>query len=180
YGIQPVTLGVKAVGKAVTVRTASGDWAKPVEAIDVAGPENVIVIDAGGGGKAVWGELATWSCIQRGIKGVVIDGSIRDVDTIRDLRFPAFARVINPSAGDAKGFGEINAEITCGNARVRPDDWIIGDDTGVVVVPKELALEIANRAKDVQEKENRVREEIQRGSTLSKVLKLKKWEKIVG
>lgn len=179
-GIKPIVNGVKAVGKALTVRTYPGDWAKPVESVDLAKPGNIIVIDAGGGEKAVWGELATWSCIQKGVNGVVIDGAVRDVDVIRDLKFPVFARTVNPTAGDPKGFGEVNVEIVCGGVKVRPGDWIVADDNGVIVVPKEDAVEIANRAKDVFEKEQRIRVEIKRGSTLSQVLKLKKWEKIVG
>jgi len=178
--IRPITPGAKMAGRAFTVRTYPGDWAKPVEAIDHAPPGSVIVIDASGGEKAVWGELATWSCVVKGIRGVVIDGAIRDVDEIRALGFPAFARHINPTAGDPKGFGELNVEITCGGVKIRPGDWVIGDDNGVVVVPQELAVEMANRAMDVLEKENRVREEIKRGSTLSQVLRLKKWEKIIG
>jgi len=54
---------VKMVGKALTVQTLNGDWAKPVEAIDFAKPGDVIVVDAGGGDTAVWGELATCSAI---------------------------------------------------------------------------------------------------------------------
>lgn len=179
-GIKPITPGAKMAGRAFTVRTYPGDWAKPVEAIDYAPPGSVIVIDAAGGDKAVWGELATWSCVVKGVRGVVIDGAIRDVDEIRALGFPAFARHINPTAGDPKGFGELNVEITCGGVKVRPGDWVIGDDNGVVVVPQELAVEIANRAMDVLEKENRIREEIKRGSTLSQVLRLYKWEKVIG
>jgi 3-hexulose-6-phosphate synthase/6-phospho-3-hexuloisomerase len=179
-GIKPITMGVKIVGKTITVRTYPGDWAKPVEAIDMAKQGDVIVIDAGGGDKAVWGELATWSCIQKKVGGVVIDGGIRDVDEIRSLRFPAFAKYVTPTAGDPKGFGEINVEITCGNVKVKPNDWIVADENGVIVIPQEIAVEVANRALDVLEKENRIREEIKRGSTLSKVLQLKKWEKIIG
>lgn len=179
-GIVPVTPGAKMVGRAFTVRTYPGDWAKPVEAIDVAPPGSVIVIDAAGGDKAVWGELATWSCVVKGIRGVVVDGAVRDVDEIRRLGFPVFARSISPTAGDPKGFGEVEVEVVCGGVKVRPGDWVIGDDNGVVVVPSELAVEVANRALDVLEKENRVREEIRRGSTLSQVLRLRKWEKVIG
>ena len=179
-GLRSITQGVKAVGTAVTVRAYPGDWAKPVEAIDISGPGNVIVIEAAGGNKAVWGELATWSCIQKKVEGVIIDGAIRDIDEIRAVKFPAFAKHINPTAGDPKGFGEINVEIVCGGVKVRPGDWIVADDNGVIVVPKEIAVEIANRSLDVLERENRIREEIKQGSTLSKVLHLKKWEKIVG
>jgi 3-hexulose-6-phosphate synthase/6-phospho-3-hexuloisomerase len=179
-GLQCITVGVKAVGRAITVRTYPGDWAKPVEAVDIAGPGDVIVVEATGGDKAVWGELAAWSCIQKKVEGVVIDGAIRDVDEIRAMNFPAYAKHITPTAGDPKGLGEINVEITCGGVKVRPRDWIIADDNGVMVVPQEMAVEIANRALDVLEKENRIRGEIKQGSTLSKVLQLKKWEKIFG
>ncbi|MEM4576483.1 MAG: 3-hexulose-6-phosphate synthase [Candidatus Nezhaarchaeales archaeon] len=179
-GIKPVVQGVKVVGRAVTVRTYPGDWSKPVQAIDVAEPGSVIVIDAGGSEEAVWGELATWSCVVKGVAGVVVDGAIRDVEVIRELKFPVFTRHVNPKAGEPKGFGEINVEILCGGVKVEPGDWIIGDDNGVVVVPKDKAVEIANRAIDVMEKENRIREEIKRGSSLSKVLQLKKWDKVIG
>lgn len=178
--IIPILRGVKAVGRALTVRTYPGDWAKPVEAIDMAGPGDIIVIDAAGANKAVWGELATWSCVQKGVEGVIIDGGIRDVDEIMKLKFPAFAKFINPTAGDPKGLGEINVEIICGGVTVRPKDWVIADDNGIIIVPKEMAVEIANRSLDVLEKENRIRGEIKQGSTLSKVLHLKKWEKIFG
>jgi 3-hexulose-6-phosphate synthase/6-phospho-3-hexuloisomerase len=177
-GIRPLKKDYKMVGRALTVRTADGDWAKPVEAIDKAKKGEVIVINAGAGHIAVWGELATWSCRMKGIAGVVIDGAVRDTDDIKKINFPIFSRNIAPNAGEPKGFGEIGAEITCGGICVKTGDWIVGDDSGVMVIPKERAMEIANRAIDVHERENRIREEIQRGSTLSKVLKLKKWEKI--
>jgi 3-hexulose-6-phosphate synthase/6-phospho-3-hexuloisomerase len=165
-------------GRAVTVRTVNGDWAKPVEAIDVAKPGEVIVIDAQGGTTAVWGELASWSCKVKGVAGVVIDGAIRDVPDIVEMGFPAFARHQVSHAGEPKGHGEIGAEIVCGGQTVRSGDWVIGDASGVVVVPQERAVEIANRAVNVFETENRLREEIRRGSTLSQQLELEKWEKV--
>jgi 3-hexulose-6-phosphate synthase / 6-phospho-3-hexuloisomerase len=168
----------KVVGPAVTVVTRDGDWAKPVEAIDRAGPGDVIVVDAGGGTTAIWGELASWSAHGRGVAGVVIDGAARDMDAILELGFPVFSRFVSPNAGEPKGHGEIGVEVVVGGERVRPGDWIVGDLSGVVVVPRERAAEIANRALDVLEHENRVREEIQRGSTLSRVQKLERWERV--
>ena len=168
--------GGKIAGRAVTVKTMDGDWAKAVEAIDYANPGEVIVIDAGDGNTAVWGELATWSCKVKGIEGVVIFGAARDVDEIKKMDYPVFARHIVPNAGEPKGFGEINVELTINGVRIRPGDWIIGDESGIVVVPKEEAVEIANRAIDVMEHENRIREEIKRGNTLSSVIKLEEWE----
>jgi len=180
HGIKPLKLGYHMVGKARTVRTVDGDWAKPVEAIDTAAAGEVIVVDAGGGGTAVWGELATLTAKKHGLAGVVIDGSVRDVDDIVKMDFPVFSRYVSPNAGEPKGFGEIGVEIVCGGQTVRNGDWVIGDDSGVVVVPSEQAQEIANRALDVREQENRIREEIKEGGSLGDVLKLRRWEKIIG
>jgi len=176
-GIRPVCSGVKMVGPAFTVRTYPGDWAKPVEAIDEAPEGSVIVIDAGGVGPAVWGELATYSSKEKKIAGVVIDGAIRDVPEIRKIKFPAFARIIMPTAGEPKGFGEMRVPVEVGGVRVFPGDWVFGDDDGVVVIPQKRAVEITNRAMDVLERENRIRKEIKEGGTLGKVTELLKWEK---
>ncbi|MBU3966512.1 MAG: orotidine 5'-phosphate decarboxylase, partial [Euryarchaeota archaeon] len=175
--IHSICPGTKAVGRAVTVATFEGDWAKTVEAIDIAKEGDVIVIYNGSPHVAPWGELATLSCINRKIAGVVIDGAVRDVDDIRRLNFPVFAVSIVPNAGEPKGFGEINAEIKCGGETVKPGDYIVGDDNGVVVVPKERGYEIARRAVEVEKNESRIRDEIIKGKTLSQVLSLEKWEK---
>ncbi|KXS43642.1 MAG: bifunctional hexulose-6-phosphate synthase/ribonuclease regulator [Methanolobus sp. T82-4] len=175
--IFPMLAGKRMIGKAVTVQTFKGDWAKAVEAIDEAGPGDVIVIYNGSRHVAPWGGLATQSCLNKGIAGVVIDGAVRDIDDIRTLDLPVFATCHVPNAGEPKGFGEINAEIVCGNQTVKPGDYIVGDDNGVVVIPKEHAYEIARRAKEVEKTEQRLFEEIRRGATLSEVMKLKKWEK---
>jgi len=178
--IRPIKLGFHVVGRALTVRTMDGDWAKPIEAIDKAEKGEVIVVDVNGGNTAIWGELATWSAKLKGLAGVVIDGAIRDLDDIVKMDFPIFSRHISSNAGEPKGLGEIGTEITCGNQTVKTGDWIIGDDSGVVVAPQEIAQEIANRALDVKEHENRIREEIKSGGSLGTVVKVKKWEKKIG
>jgi len=176
-GLRPLFPGIRMVGPALTVRTYPGDWAKPVEAIDLAQPGDVLVIDAGGVGPAIWGELATNSALQRGLNGVVIDGAIRDSGDIAKLGFPAFSRLVMPNAGEPKGFGEIGVPIRVGGVKVESGDWVLGDDDGVVVLPRILAVEYANRAMDVLEKENRIREEIKEGRTLAQVTDLLRWEK---
>lgn len=177
-GIRPVCPGATAFGSAVTVRTAPGDWAKTVEAIEIARAGQIIVIDAGGVGPAVWGELATHSAAAKKIAGVVIYGGIRDTPEIKRLGFPAYAAVITPTAGEPKGFGEIGCPLKIEGVHIHPGDWVVADGDGVVVLPREKAAEIANRAMDVLERENRLRKEIQQGKTLSEVAYLKKWEKV--
>ena len=176
-GIRPVSPGLRMVGRAVTVRTYPGDWAKPVQAIDRAAAGDVVVIDAGGVGPAVWGELATVSACSKGLAGVVVDGAVRDTAEIRESRFAAFSRLVTPAAGEPKGLGEIDVTVRVGGVRVEPGDWIVGDDDGVVVVPKARAAEIANRGMDVLERENRIRSEIESGGTLGEVTHLLRWEK---
>lgn len=170
--------GQKAVGKAITVQTFAGDWAKPVEAIDIAEPGDVLVINNDQGIHiAPWGELATISAQNRGISGVIIDGAARDIDDIKKIQFPIWARAMVPNAGEPKGFGEIGAEISCGGQIINSGDWIIADDSGVVVIPKTRAYEIARRAMEVYKTELRIREELRGGKTLSQVMNLLRWEK---
>ena len=176
-GLKPLFPGIRMVGRALTVRTYPGDWAKPVEAIDKAQPGDVLVIDAGGVGPAIWGELATHSALQKGLAGVAIDGALRDSGDIIRLKFPAFSRLVLPNAGEPRGFGEIGVPIRIGNVRVENGDWLLGDDDGVTVLPQKIAVEYANRAMDVLEKENRIREEIKEGRTLAEVTDLLRWEK---
>jgi len=176
-GIYPLAPEMRCCGKAVTVRTAPGDWAKPVQAIDVAKPGEVLVIDAGGVTPAIWGELATNSALNKRVAGVIIDGAVRDTGDNRHLGLPLFCKTTCPNAGEPKGYGEINAGIRISGVEVNPGDWILADADGVVVIPQHQAVEITNRAMDVLERENRIREEITRGSTLSQVVELLKWEK---
>lgn len=177
-GLRPITPGQFACGPAVTVRTMPGDWAKPVEAIDAACPGDVIVIDAGGVPPAVWGELASESAKNKRLAGLVVHGAVRDTAEIRALEFPVWARHVTSHAGNPHGLGEINVPIEIAHQRICPGDWILADDDGVMVLPAERAVEMANRAADVLEAEGRIRQEIrQQNSTLAKVVNLRRWEK---
>jgi 3-hexulose-6-phosphate synthase / 6-phospho-3-hexuloisomerase len=177
HGIKPLLPGSHMCGPAVTVRTYPGDWAKPVEAIDVCKPGDVLVIDAFNSYPAIWGELATHSAKVKGLAGLVVWGAIRDTPEIARIGFPAFSSLVSANAGEPKGFGEINVPVTVAGQTVEPGDWVVGDDDGVIVLPKAQAVELANRAMDVLEKENRMRGEIDAGKTLAEVAYLQKWEK---
>src|SRR3972149_1463509 len=151
-GLYPIYQNIKLIGNAVTVRTFPGDWAKPVETIDIAKEGDVIVIDAGGVGPAIWGELATHSALQK--------------------------KMVMPTAGEPKGFGEINIPILISGIRINPGDWIIGDDDGLMVIPLAEADVRVNYGMDCLERENRIREEIlSEKSSLGKVMDVLKWEK---
>ena len=177
-GIKPLSPGIFACGPAVTVRTVPGDWSKTVQAIDVAKPGDVIVIDAGGRPPAIWGEMATESAKNKGVAGLIVDGAVRDTADIRRLDFAVWTKLVSANAGEAKGLGQINQPVTIDGQRICPGDWIVADDDGVMVLPREKAAEMANRAADVLEAENRIRQEIRdNNSTLARVLNLQRWEK---
>ena len=177
-GIQQIVPGSVACGPAVTVRTMPGDWAKPVEAIDVARAGEVIVIDACGQGPAIWGELASQSAANKQLAGMVVHGAVRDTGVIRKMGFPVWSTLVTSHAGEPHGLGEINVPITIATQQICPGDWIVADDDGVMVLPKARAVEMANRAADILEAENRIRQEIRDGkSTLAKVVNLERWEK---
>jgi len=175
-GIFPVKPGLKAVGPALTVWTYPGDWAKPVEAIDRAEQGAVLFIDVRGEAPAVWGEEATKSCISRELAGVVINGAMRDTREIAALDYPAFCATRTPSAGEPKGMGMIGVPLKIGETTIRSGDWIIADDDGVIVVPGEHAVAIANRAQSVYEREQREKGEIESGRTLGEIAELRRWE----
>lgn len=177
-GIRPLIPGTSACGPAVTVRTIPGDFSKPVRAIDVARPGDIIVVDAAGRPPAIWGELATESALNKGIAGLVVNGAVRDAADIRKLGFPVWTRLITSHAGEPKGHGEINQPIEIAGQRISPGDWIVADDDGVMVIAKAELSEAANRAADVLEMENRIRAEIRQGkTTLAQVINLLRWEK---
>ena len=176
-GLRPLAAGLTACGPAVTVRTVPGDWAKPVEAIDIAQAGDVIVIDAGGRPPAIWGELASESAKNKHLAGLVVHGAVRDTADIRRLGLPVWTKLVSSHAGDPNGLGEINRPIVISGQRICPGDWVFADDDGVMIVPKARAVEMANRAADVLEAENRIRQEIRDGhTTLARVVNLLRWE----
>lgn len=175
--IRSLARGMKCAGPAVTVWAYPGDWSKPVQAIDEAQPGSVIVIDVRNEGPAVWGAGASKSCVSRSLAGVVINGCARDTREIIDLGFPVFSSMIGPQAGDPRGVGMIGVPLKIGETDIHPGDWIIADDDGVVCVPRQQAVEIANRAMDVVEREMREHSEIdEKGLTLAHIAELKRWE----
>ena len=115
-GIHTVVPGLKMAGRALTIKTMNGDWAKVVEAIDLAEEGEILVVDTNSGDIAIWGELATWSAVMRKLGGVVIDGAVRDVDDLKEIRFPVFARYEVPDAGDPKGFERLVVKL-CGGSK---------------------------------------------------------------
>src|SRR6516162_6075370 len=127
------------VGPALTVTCPSGDNLMIHVAVAQAQPGTVLVAQCHNPGYGVWGEVLTVAAMARGIAGLVLDGSVRDLGAIRRLGFPVFARG-TALPGTAKcGRGMIGAATTCGGTLVRSGDIIVADESGIVIVQTETA-----------------------------------------
>lgn len=173
--IKPVA-GGRFAGPALTVRLYPGDLVDPLDALKVAGPGDVIVVDAAGETEtSVWGGLMAGLCQMKGVAGAVVDGGVRDVDEVRDLGFCLVARAVVPRSTHSAYSSrlepiEINVPITCGGSLVEPGDVILADEIGVVAVPREEAAAVLERAIEQADLEEATRERIRAGKTVDELL----------
>jgi len=179
--IKPLIENIHIAGSAITVKCMVGNNIMTHQAIYLAEPGDVIVIDARGHvDTSVWGGVQTLACKSRGILGVVIDGSIRDVRDIKKLQYPVFCSGVVP-AGPHKGWGDsVNIPIQCGGVPVNPGDIIIGDDDGVVVIPRNEAEEVFKKAKNRIEIEEKWIVGVKKGKTTLELIGLDKKIKEMG
>src|ERR1051325_1775633 len=158
-------------GPAVAVNCRPADNLMGHKAIDVAQPGEVIVVATHGGvNTAVFGDLMCRAAVGKKLGGIVVDGAIRDVEGIAVLGFPAFSRSVSPGSCDKDGPGELNVPIACGGAVVMPGDIVIGDENGVVVVPRDRAAEVLALAMQTLEREKARIAEIDKGVIVKGVI----------
>jgi len=173
-GVYPVCDGAKLAGAAFTVKGIVGNYAFEDfaigQVIDSAKRGEAIVIDLGGHRVSSWGGLASASARLKGIAGVVVDGAVRDVDEIRAMKYPVFARHVAPISGKRRvKIVSVGEAVSCGGITVQPLDLVVGDGTGVAVVPRERVQELLEIARSIEEKEGKIRREIKRGASFSEV-----------
>lgn len=110
-------------------------------------------MDAAGHVAGYWGEVLTVSAQARGIRGLIIDGGVRDAAALKARGFPVWCRGISVRGCDKMAPGTIGAAIDCGGVRVRTGDYVVADDDGVVVVPFERVDVVIQAARVRIEKE---------------------------
>lgn len=170
-------------GRAVTVECAPWGTANPLNsdrdpygvlfsALANHQEEAVLVIAAGDHASGVWGELLSVAARARGIVGVVTDGLTRDLTAIAELGFPVYAAGTSPldSAG-RQDFATTGGTLRFGDTLVRPGDWAVGDELGVVIVPVEQVDRVIELGLDKQRGESVVRAELEAGNDLADVFR---------
>ena len=152
--IEPIGYKGQLLGTAFTVRVPQGDNLMFHAAMDLAKPGDVIVIDAGGfTDRAIFGELMATYCKVRGVAGLVVDGAIRDQEALCEMDMPIYAKSTTPNGPYKNGPGEINVPVVIGGRVVRPGDILVGDQDGLIVIPPDIAAELADATEAVEKKE---------------------------
>ena len=147
--LRPMHAGGVLAGPAFTVKSRPGDNLFVHKAIAMAAPGDVIVADAGGDTtNAIIGELMVRTASRKGIAGMVINGAIRDLDSISQGAFPVYASGVTHRGPYKNGPGEINTTISLDGMVIEPGDLIVGDADGLLCVPYEQADDILKWASE--------------------------------
>lgn len=183
-GIHGFTCGIrpmierwrKIIGPAVTMRmTAAGETKQKthlgMNAIAVANKGDVIVIDNGGRmDTSCWGGILANAAKMKGISGTVIDGCCRDLDDCMDVDYVIYARGTVVCTARGRVIEEsTNQMIQFGGVQVRPGDVVMGDSSGIVIVPQEHVKAVLSKAEELWKKEEDMVAEIRAGADILEV-----------
>ena len=147
YLLNPETAKSSMVGTAITVKAPIGDNLFFHQALDMAEPGDIIVVDgATGNNRSLAGEIMLRFAQNKGLAGIVVDGCLRDLDGIQALTMPVYAAGVTPQGPWKFGPGEVNTPIACGGQVVFPGDILVGDRDGIVVIRRQDAAEVAEAA----------------------------------
>ena len=177
HTIRPLLPETVVVGRAMPVlcldvyEIPDEPYQQEIAAVDSLKQDDVLVCSTNGSTRiCFWGELLSTAAQARGARGAVIDGFIRDIRKIVEMRFPIFTTGITPV--DSNGRGEVvtyNVPIEVGGVTVHPGDIVFGDADGVVVIPQSIETQVIEAALEKVSGENRTRDALQEGATLREV-----------
>jgi regulator of RNase E activity RraA len=175
--IRPLWPEARAAGFALTVQTVPARETSPpcpyageLAAVDALQADDVLVVSETPW--SFWGELLSTAANYRGCRGVVLDGPTRDTPAIRKMGFPVFHVGFHPA--DSLGRLDVaahNIPISCGGVLVHPDDLILADADGVVVVPNGIAEDVLRLAEEKMSGENLVRKALSEGMSTAEAFK---------
>lgn len=146
--LRPFPLGRRMVGQAVTAWCERGDFGPVLHALDIARAGDVIVVDAGGCVQTAYaGEILCNYARSKGIAGLVVNGALRDIDTIASWEdFPAFASGNTARGPLSKDRGFVNGEMVFAGVAARPGDIVLGDNDGLAIIPRGQACAVLSEA----------------------------------
>jgi len=163
--MRPIWAGAQIAGPAVTVLAQPGDnWMIHV-AVEQCQKGDVLVVGCTTDNTdGMFGELLATALVARGVIGLVIDAGCRDVRPLSDMRFPVWSKAISAKGTVKASLGAVNVPVVCAGVNVEPGDVIVADDDGVVVIPKKLAVETAQKAQKRKDDEDGKRKQLEAGT----------------
>ena len=162
--MRPIFPTARVAGSAVTVSSQPGDNLMIHAAMEVCRPGDVLVVTTTSESTdGMFGELLGVSCEAHGVRGLIIDAGVRDTAELTAMSFPVWAKAVSAQGTVKATGGSVNIPVVSAGAIVNPGDVVIGDADGVVVVPRELAGEVARLGEARLAKEEKTRERLRKG-----------------
>ena len=173
--IRPLAPEFRVAGYAATVQVTVVDappddfadaYKTEIAAVDALQPGDVMVVSESDGA-AFWGELLASASVVRGARGVIADSCARDARALVQMGFPSFVRGLDPR--DSYGRLDVQAigvPIRCGGVIVRPQDCVVADLDGAVVIPGDAVYEVLAMAQEKQATESTMRSELRDGLSM--------------
>lgn len=161
----------KLVGRAFTVRIPHMDSSAVHIAVSLMGAGDVLVVDMSGDfDRACVGGIVAYAAMRRGAAGIVVDGSVTDVNEVRSLGLPVYHRGVSALTTRNLGIeGEIHAPVSVAGAVVLPGDLILGDDSGVMAVRSDDLPALAKLAYEKEQGEVETRRQLDAGALLMRL-----------
>ncbi len=162
--MRPIYPLAKAAGTAVTVLCHPGDNLMIHAAMELCRKGDILVVTTTSESTdGMFGELLAVSARAHGVTGLIIDAGVRDVADLTTMAFPVWSKAVSAQGTVKSTAGSVNVPVVCAGAIVKPGDVIVGDIDGVVVVPTQLAAEVARLGKERVAKEEKARERLRNG-----------------